>query len=185
MCRMLRSTEIAPREATVAAGDSVTPVAEGVEAVWAATAPSQATTWLLVRATPEAEVVGHSAMRAGPKEAGPAIWAVMANRQGSFVEATAAEAVQRRTGSCLGQVIQAGEENSGERRVRFSAEAVARWAALFSTMAERSRFATVRLMGISRCVATAATMGTLGRRTMARTPAERFFRITARQLCST
>src|ERR1700723_1369305 len=100
-------------------------------------------------------------------------------------EATAAEAVQRRTGSCLGQVIQAGEENSGERRVRFSAEAVARWAALFSTMAERSRFATVRLMGISRCVATAATMGTLGRRTMARTPAERFFRITARQLCST
>src|SRR6202041_130027 len=100
-------------------------------------------------------------------------------------EATAAEAVQRRTGSCLGQVIQAGEENSGGRRVRFSAEAVARWAALFSTMAERSRFATVRLMGISRCVATAATMGTLGRRTMARTPAERFFRITARQLCST
>src|ERR1700723_2395505 len=100
-------------------------------------------------------------------------------------EATAAEAVQRRTGSCLGQVIQAGEENSGERRVRFSAEAVARWAALFSTMAERSRFATVRLMGISRCVATAATMGILGRRTMARTPAERFFRITARQLCST
>src|ERR1700690_550637 len=84
-------------------------------------------------------------------------------------EATAAEAVQRRTGSCLGQVIQAGEENSGERRVGFSAEAVARWAALFSTMAERSRFATVRLMGISRCVATAATMGILGRRTMART----------------
>src|SRR6202041_3026757 len=100
-------------------------------------------------------------------------------------EATAAGGVQRRTGSCLGQVIQAGEENSGERRVRFSAEAVARWAALFSTMAERSRFATVRLMGISRCVATAATMGILGRRTMARTPAERFFRITARQLCST
>src|ERR1700723_3045374 len=90
MCRMLRSTEIAPREATVAAGDSVTPVAEGVEAVWAATAPSQATTWLLVRATPEAEGVGHSAMRAGPKEAGPAIWAVMANRQGSCVEGTGA-----------------------------------------------------------------------------------------------
>src|SRR6202041_2839548 len=90
MCRMLRSTEIAPREATVAAGDSVTPVAEGVEAVWAATAPSQATTWLLVRATPEAEGVGHSAMRAGPKEAGPAIWAVMANRQGSCGEGTGA-----------------------------------------------------------------------------------------------
>src|SRR6202041_307533 len=90
MCRMLRSTEIAPREATVAAGDSVTPVAGGGEAVGAATAPSQATTGLLVRATPEGEGVGHSAMRAGPKEAGPAIWAVMANRQGSCVEGTGA-----------------------------------------------------------------------------------------------
>src|ERR1700733_1309251 len=118
---------------------------------------------------------GTVASEAGAGRVGPETLAELMEAR----EATAAEAVQRRTGSCLGQVIQAGEENSGERGVRFSAEAVARWAALFSTMAERSRFATVRLMGISRCVATAATMGILGRRTMARTPAERFFRITA------